>query len=77
MPAALPSDQPSPDQPQTDTPATDLVSAAALETARDAALAAFAAAGSLDELAVARTGHVGDRSAVARARKAIGSLPGP
>jgi phenylalanyl-tRNA synthetase alpha chain len=60
-----------------DLPADDLLSPAALDAARDAALAAFAAAGSLEELAVARTGHVGDRSAVARARKAIGGLPGP
>ncbi|CAN5167295.1 phenylalanine--tRNA ligase subunit alpha [soil metagenome] len=56
---------------------SDLLSPASLESARDAALAAFAAAGSLDALAAARTAHVGDRSPVAQARKAIGGLPGP
>ena len=56
---------------------SDLLSPGSLESARDAALAAFAAAGSLDALAAARTAHVGDRSAIAQARKAIGSLPGP
>ena len=55
----------------------NLLSPHALESARDAALAAFAGAGSLDELATARTAHFGDRSPVARARKAIGGLPGP
>jgi len=48
----------------------------ALERARDAALDAFAAASSLDALAAARTAHLGDRSAVAQARKGIGALPG-
>jgi phenylalanyl-tRNA synthetase alpha chain len=57
-------------------PGPDLLTPDALETARDAALAAFAAAASLDALAQARTAHVGDRSAVAQARKAIGGLPG-
>ena len=56
---------------------SDLLSPGSLESARDAALAAFAAAGSLDALAGARTAHVGDRSPVAQARKAIGGLPGP
>jgi phenylalanyl-tRNA synthetase alpha chain len=56
---------------------SDLLSADALDTARDAALAAFVAAGSLDDLAAARTAHIGDRSPVAQARKAIGGLPGP
>ena len=56
---------------------SDLLSPAALESARDAALAAFAAARSLDDLAAARTAHIGDRSPVAQARKAIGGLPGP
>ena len=56
---------------------SDLLSPGSLESARDAALAAFAAAGSLDVLAGARTAHVGDRSPVAQARKAIGGLPGP
>ena len=48
-----------------------------LERARDDALAAFAAAGSLVALAAARTAQVGDRSPVALARRAIGGLPGP
>lgn len=56
---------------------SDLLTAHALENARDAALAAFAQAADLDQLASARTAHVGDRSAVAQARKAIGALPGP
>ncbi len=55
---------------------SDLLTPEALEAARDAALAAFAAATSLDDLAAARTAHVGDRSPVAQARKAIGGLPG-
>ena len=49
---------------------------AALEQAREAALSAFAAAATLEELAAARTAHSGDRSPVALARRAIGSLPG-
>ncbi len=48
----------------------------ALERARDEALAAFTAAPTLEALAAARTAHIGDRSPVARARKAIGGLPG-
>ncbi len=56
---------------------SDPLSPDALASARDAALAAFAAADSLDALAVARSAHVGDRSPVAQARKAIGGLPGP
>ena len=57
-------------------PAPDPLSPSALEQARDEALAAFAAAGSLEELAAARTAWIGDRSPVAQARRAIGSLPG-
>jgi phenylalanyl-tRNA synthetase alpha chain len=53
---------------------SDLLTAQALDAARDAALAAFAAASDLDQLAAARTAHVGDRSAVAQARKALGGL---
>ncbi len=56
---------------------SDPLAADALDNARAAALAAFAAAESLDALAAARTAHVGDRSPVAHARKAIGGLPGP
>ncbi|TAL25595.1 MAG: phenylalanine--tRNA ligase subunit alpha, partial [Frankiales bacterium] len=55
---------------------SDLLTPEALERARDAALAAFAAAALLDDLATARTAHIGDRSPVAQARKAIGGLPG-
>ena len=56
---------------------SDLLTPDALERARDDALAAFTAAASLDQLAAARTAHIGDRSPVAQARKAIGALPGP
>jgi phenylalanyl-tRNA synthetase alpha chain len=47
----------------------------ALEAAREVALAAFAAASSLEDLAAARTAHLGDRSPVALARREIGGLP--
>ncbi len=47
----------------------------ALDSAADAALAAFAAAGDLTELAAAKTEHLGDRSPVALARRALGDLP--
>ena len=60
-----------------DLPDPDLLAPAALERARDDALAAFAQAGSLEELATARTAWIGDRSPVAQARKGIGRLPGP
>ncbi len=53
---------------------SDLLTQDALERARDAALHAFAEAGDLDQLAAARTAHVGDRSAVAQARKALGGI---
>jgi phenylalanyl-tRNA synthetase alpha chain len=46
-----------------------------LSAACQAALAAFAAATSLDELAAARTAHVGRPLAGGRARRAIGALP--
>ncbi len=48
-----------------------------LERASEEALAAFTAADTLGALATARTDHLGDRSPVALARRAIGSLPGP
>jgi phenylalanyl-tRNA synthetase alpha chain len=48
---------------------------AALDTARDAALAAFAAATSLDALAAARTAHLGDQSPIALANREIAALP--
>ena len=55
----------------------EALSEPALLTAREAALAAFAAAADLEQLAAARTGHSGDRSPVALARRALGGLPGP
>ena len=42
-----------------------------------AALAAFGAAGSTAELKAARLAHTGERSPLALANRAIGSLPGP
>src|SRR5215467_2110428 len=42
---------------------------------RDAALAAIAAAGDLDELKTARVAHAGDRSPLALANAEIGALP--
>ncbi|WP_296389690.1 phenylalanine--tRNA ligase subunit alpha [Williamsia sp.] len=47
----------------------------ALDAAADAAVAAFAAAGDLAQLAQAKTDHLGDRSAIALARRALGELP--
>ena len=58
-------------------PAPDALSPDALERARDAALVAFEQADGLEALAAARTAHLADRSPVARARRAIGGLPGP
>ncbi|MEP7054989.1 MAG: phenylalanine--tRNA ligase subunit alpha [Actinomycetota bacterium] len=46
-----------------------------LAALRDAALAAFDAAGDLESLAAARTAHAGDRSPIALARSEIGALP--
>lgn len=46
----------------------------ALTAAVDAARAAFASAGGLDELARAKTEHLGDRSPLALARQALGTL---
>ncbi len=46
----------------------------ALTAAVDAARIAFAAAGSLDELARTKTDHLGDRSPLALARQALGTL---
>src|SRR5262249_59079825 len=42
---------------------------------RDAALAAIAAAGNLEELKTARLAHAGDRSPLALANAEIGALP--
>jgi phenylalanyl-tRNA synthetase alpha chain len=52
-----------------------LLDPAELDTARDGALRAFAAASTLDELARARTSHLGDRSPVALANREIAVLP--
>jgi phenylalanyl-tRNA synthetase alpha chain len=56
-------------------PDPSLLDPSALEAARDEALAAFAALPSLDELPAARTAHLGDRSPIALARRALGTLP--
>jgi phenylalanyl-tRNA synthetase alpha chain len=48
---------------------------AALEAARAEAEQAFAAAGTLDALAAARTAHLGDRAPVMLARRELGALP--
>jgi phenylalanyl-tRNA synthetase alpha chain len=48
---------------------------AALAAVAVAGRAAFAAAGTLDELRAARVAHLGDRSPVALARREIGGLP--
>ncbi|CAN5417077.1 phenylalanine--tRNA ligase subunit alpha [soil metagenome] len=47
----------------------------AVETARDAALAAIATAMTLDELKDVRLAHAGDRSPLALANREIGALP--
>ncbi|MBT2213987.1 MULTISPECIES: phenylalanine--tRNA ligase subunit alpha [Actinomadura] len=46
-----------------------------LERARDEALAAIAAAGTLDDLKQVRLAHAGDRSPLALANREIGALP--
>jgi len=46
-----------------------------VEAARDAALAAIAGAGDLEELKQVRIQHAGDRSPLALARREIGALP--
>ncbi|KGM11252.1 phenylalanine--tRNA ligase subunit alpha [Cellulomonas bogoriensis] len=51
--------------------------ATAVEAAVEAALEAFAGARDLEDLKAARTAHVGDRSPLALANRAIGGLPGP
>ncbi|GAA1541540.1 phenylalanine--tRNA ligase subunit alpha [Nocardioides humi] len=51
------------------------VSPAEVEAARDAALAAIAAATDLEQLKAARTEHAGDRSPLALANREIGALP--
>ena len=54
-----------------------LLEPASLEAARDAALAAVASTPTLDDLPAVRTAHLGDRSPIALARRALGALPGP
>lgn len=51
------------------------VSPAEVEAARDAALAAIAAAADLEQLKAVRAEHAGDRSALALANREIGALP--
>ena len=46
-----------------------------LDAAADAAIAAFDAAADLDALGRAKTEHLGDRSPIALARRALGGLP--
>ena len=43
-----------------------------LDAAASAAVSAFEAAGDLDALALAKTAHLGDRSPIALARRALG-----
>ncbi|WP_432498568.1 phenylalanine--tRNA ligase subunit alpha [Kineococcus gypseus] len=50
---------------------------AAVQAALDEALAAVAAASDPEQLKAARLAHAGDRSPLALANRAIGSLPGP
>jgi phenylalanyl-tRNA synthetase alpha chain len=63
--------------PGPDTPASVPPPFEGLPAARDEALTALAGAADLEALAALRPTTVGDRSAVAVARKALGSLPGP
>ena len=58
----------------TPTPESGALSAEAVERAREAALAAVAAADSLEALKQARLEHAGDRSPLALANRAIGTL---
>ncbi|TSD98029.1 phenylalanine--tRNA ligase subunit alpha [Skermania sp. ID1734] len=52
------------------------LTAEALDAAATAAERAFAAASTLEALAEAKTAHLGERSPIALARRALGSLPG-
>ena len=61
--------------PDYDPKQVSLLDAAKLTAARDAGLAAFAAATSLDLLALARTAHLGGSAHVALANREIGVLP--
>jgi len=58
-------------------PGPDPLDTAALDAAVDAALRDVAAAGDLDALKAVRTQHTGDKSPLALANRAIGTLPGP
>ncbi|GED97726.1 phenylalanine--tRNA ligase subunit alpha [Gordonia crocea] len=49
---------------------------AALDSAADAAIAAFGDAADLEALAAAKTAHLGEKAATSLARRALGSLPG-
>jgi len=60
--------------PDLDTSALDPLDAAALDAAVDAALVAIAAAADLDALKSVRTAHTGEKSPLALANRAIGSL---
>jgi phenylalanyl-tRNA synthetase alpha chain len=57
-------------------PDLSLLDPAHLERARDAALAAFAATATLEELPAVRTAHLGDKSPILLARRSLGALPG-
>ena len=61
--------------PDYDPKRVDALSPAQLQAAVDAGLAAFAAAGSLDALAAAKTAHLGGSAPVSLANKEIGVLP--
>ena len=51
------------------------VSEDSLNAHADAAVAAFASAGDLDQLASAKSAHLGDKSPIALSRRQLGSLP--
>lgn len=61
--------------PDYDPKQVSLLAPAQLEAARDAGLAAFAAASNLDELAQAKTAHLGGHAHVSLANREIGPLP--
>ena len=54
----------------------DALGETALDGVGEAGTQAFGAAATLDDLATARTAHLGDRSPVALARREVGALPG-
>ncbi len=67
---------PAPGPSTSGSPAPDPTDAAAVDAARDAALVAVTAAGSLDALATVRRAVDGDSSPLALANREIGRLPG-